>query len=62
MLVKDTRRQAFKDPLVAKSFIWRHPLEGVPLETTANHVDEERVRNFPQFLHNVFQPILLFSL
>lgn len=59
MLLKDTLREALKNPLVAEAFLWGQSLEGVPLETAADQVNELRIRRLAQLLHDVLQAVLL---
>ena len=43
MLLEDTLGEAFKNPFVAETFLWSESLDGVPLETPADQVNEHGV-------------------
>lgn len=47
---------------MAEAFIGRHTLERVPLKAAANQIDELSVRRLSQFLHDVLQAVLFFTL
>lgn len=60
VLLQDTLGKALKNPFVAKAFLRSESLEGVPLETPADQVNELGVWRLSQLLHDVLEAILLF--
>lgn len=62
VVVQDVWWQALDDPLVLQAFLGRESLLRVPLKAAADEVDEGRIRQVTQLVHNVAETLLLLLL